>query len=106
MIVIAIIGILAAIAMPRFNAHRDRAYKAECVSLGESAYKAAIFYFLDHPYGALAPATIAGLEDYGFRQSDNVDVTLINRSPENLTIRCEHKIGGQVITFHADGSFT
>ena len=52
MIVIAIIGILAAIAVPQFNAYRDRAYKAECISLGESAYKAAILYFIDHTCGA------------------------------------------------------
>ncbi len=52
MIVIAIIGILAAIAVPQFNAYRDRAYGAECISIGESAYKAAALYFLDNPCSA------------------------------------------------------
>jgi len=52
MIVIAIIGILAAIAIPQFNAYKNSAYKAECISIGESAYKAAILFFLDHPCSA------------------------------------------------------
>ena len=52
MIVIAIIGILAAIAVPQFTAYKNSAFKAECISIGESAYKAAILYFLDHPCSA------------------------------------------------------
>ncbi len=52
MIVIAIIGILAAIAVPQFTAYKNTAYKAECISLGESAYKAAILFFMDHPCSA------------------------------------------------------
>lgn len=52
MIVIAIIGILAAIAIPQFNAYRNSAYRAECISVGESAHKAAVLYFLDNPCSA------------------------------------------------------
>ncbi|MEA3486767.1 MAG: prepilin-type N-terminal cleavage/methylation domain-containing protein [Thermodesulfobacteriota bacterium] len=52
MIVIAIIGILAAIAIPQFNAYRNSAYRAECISVGESAHKASVLYFLDNPCSA------------------------------------------------------
>ncbi|MEA1970456.1 MAG: prepilin-type N-terminal cleavage/methylation domain-containing protein [Thermodesulfobacteriota bacterium] len=52
MIVMAIIGILAAIAIPQFSAYRNSAYRAECISVGESAYKAAVLYFLDNPCSA------------------------------------------------------
>ena len=52
MIVIAIIGILAAIAVPQFNAYRNSAYRAECISVGENAYKATVLYFLDNPCSA------------------------------------------------------
>ena len=49
MIVIAIIGILAAIAIPQFNSYRNSAYKAECIAAGESAHKATILWFLENP---------------------------------------------------------
>jgi type IV pilus assembly protein PilA len=39
MIVISIIGILAAIAIPQFSAYRDRAYRTEAYSLFEGAKK-------------------------------------------------------------------
>jgi type IV pilus assembly protein PilA len=60
MIVIAIIGILAAIAIPQFSAYRARGFKATCISDGKNAYTAIQAYLGDHP-GATAPAeTIAG----------------------------------------------
>lgn len=49
MIVIAIIGILAAIAVPQFNAYKARGYRAECIATGEAAHKATVLWFLEHP---------------------------------------------------------
>jgi len=49
MIVIAIIGILAAIAIPQFNVYRNHGYKAECVAAGDAAHKATILWFIEHP---------------------------------------------------------
>jgi prepilin-type N-terminal cleavage/methylation domain-containing protein len=49
MIVIAIIGILAAIAIPRFRAYRDKSYIAAIISDGKSAHTATVLYFLDNP---------------------------------------------------------
>jgi len=49
MIVIAIIGILAAIAIPRFSAYRDKSYVAAIISDGKCAYNATVGYFLDNP---------------------------------------------------------
>ena len=59
MIVIAIIGILAAIAIPQFTAYRERGYKASVISDAKNAYTAVVAYQGDNP-GKDAPAeTIA-----------------------------------------------
>jgi type IV pilus assembly protein PilA len=49
MLVIAIVALVAAIAIPLLQSYRARAYKAACIADGQSAYRAAIQYFLDHP---------------------------------------------------------
>lgn len=46
MIVIGIIGILAGIAIPAYNAYRERGYIATCVSDSKNALKAAQSYFM------------------------------------------------------------
>jgi type IV pilus assembly protein PilA len=59
MIVIAIIGILAAIAIPQFSAYKARGYIATAKSDAKNAYTAVQAYLGDNP-GATAPAdTIA-----------------------------------------------
>jgi len=72
MIVIAIIGILAAIAIPQFTAYRMRGYNATARSDAKNAYTAAQAYFSDYPTNSL---TAGVLEAYGFRQSSGVIVT-------------------------------
>ena len=49
MIVIAIIGILAAIAIPQFTAYKARGYNAGAKADLKNAYTAAQAYFADNP---------------------------------------------------------
>ena len=58
MIVVAIIGILAAIAVPNFIAYRDKARVAACVGTTESI-RAAMAGFAADSQGNLFPAAIA-----------------------------------------------
>ena len=55
MIVIAIIGILAAIAIPQFTAYKARGYKASAVSDAKNAYTGVAAYMGDNP-GVSPPA--------------------------------------------------
>ncbi len=58
MIVIAIIGILAAIAIPQFQAYRARGYAASMIADGKNAHTAVAAWMADNP-GAVAPADAA-----------------------------------------------
>ncbi|MDO9515898.1 MAG: prepilin-type N-terminal cleavage/methylation domain-containing protein [Syntrophales bacterium] len=59
MIVIAIIGILAAIAIPQFSQYRARGYMAACKSDAKNAYTAVVMYMTDNPGTANPAETIA-----------------------------------------------
>jgi len=70
MIVIAIIGILAAIAIPQFVQYRKRGYVAAINSDAKNAYTAANAYLVDNPAGSVN--TLAKLKAAGFTQSASV----------------------------------
>jgi len=60
MIVIAIIGILAAIAIPQFQAYRARGWMASVKSDAKNAYTAVVAWQGDHPGVAVPSETITG----------------------------------------------
>ncbi|MGD9158181.1 MAG: prepilin-type N-terminal cleavage/methylation domain-containing protein [Desulfobacteraceae bacterium] len=80
MIVIAIIGILAAIAIPNFNAYRARSYNAAANSDIKNMITAQEGYYIDHDVYATASGD---LQEYGYTRSDGViigDVTATNNT--------------------------
>jgi len=58
MIVIAIIGILAAIAIPQFQAYRARGFASSMIADAKNAHTAIAAYMADNP-GVAAPADVA-----------------------------------------------
>ena len=86
MIVIAIIGILAAIAIPQFMQYRKRGYMATLDSDCKNAYTASIAYFVDNP----APNTIttAILKLRGYAQTSGVNTNVNFQNADNYTITC------------------
>lgn len=73
MIVIAIIGILAALAIPQFTAYRQRSFNTAAKADAKNAYTASQAYFSDYP-----AATIGGTTDLvpmGFNPTTNVVVS-------------------------------
>ncbi len=70
MIVVGIIAILAAIAVPQFTEYRKRGYRAELNADLKNAFTAAQAYFSDYPSATVnALAKIAG---YGYKNSSNI----------------------------------
>ena len=74
MIVIAIIGILAAIAIPQFVAYKKRGFNATANSDIKNAYTAAQAYFSDYPQGTIN--ALSDITDYGYTQSQNVTISV------------------------------
>ena len=72
MIVIAIIGILAAIAIPQFTAYRVRGYNTAARADAKNAYTAAQAFYSDSPTGTVTTTIIAG---YGYRGTSGVTLT-------------------------------
>ena len=73
MIVVAIIGILAAIAIPQFIQYRKRGYVATVNSDVRNAFTASVAYLVDHPV-----VTSADLVIGGYSHSQGVTTTIEN----------------------------
>ena len=70
LIVVAIIAILAAIAIPQFSKYRLRGYKSEIDSDTKNAYTAAQAYLTDAPSETVD--TLAKLQEGGYQPSQNI----------------------------------
>jgi len=76
LIVIAIIGILAAIAIPQFNQYKARAYDSDVKSNIHNIYLACKAYWADSGSGRDCTQTIALLTTYGYIQSAAVSIVV------------------------------
>lgn len=99
MIVIAIIGILAAIAIPQFTAYRQRGYNSLARTDVRNAYTSAQVYFHDYPAGSIASS--ADITAYGFRPTANVQVTATG-DINTLAITGSHSSSSPAVTYSAN----
>ncbi|MDI6797446.1 MAG: prepilin-type N-terminal cleavage/methylation domain-containing protein [Desulfatibacillaceae bacterium] len=102
MIVIAIIGILAAIAIPNFISYRERSYNAAANADAKNAYTAAQAYFTDNPAGT---ASLANIATYGYVQSANVTTT-VGGTQAALAITTSHDSSTRTYSVNASGTIT
>ncbi|MDM8542403.1 prepilin-type N-terminal cleavage/methylation domain-containing protein [Desulfococcaceae bacterium HSG9] len=104
MIVIAIIGILAAIAIPNFISYRQRSYSSAANADAKNAYTAAQAYFIDHPNSTLsAVGDITG--QAGFQQTEDVLVTIAG-TQGSLTINTNHASSTKSFDVSPSGEIT
>jgi type IV pilus assembly protein PilA len=75
MIVIAIIGILAAIAIPNFIKYKKNAEDIAAQSTVKNAYTAVLAYLADNPNKEWPDVTDTMLSEGGFRDTENVNTT-------------------------------
>lgn len=106
MIVIAIIGILAAIAIPQFSAYRKRAYVATLNTDAKNAHTASAAAISD---GATT-LSVASLTGAGYTQSTGVTPTIsfTDTGAYTITITGDTAwgLGTNTATIDADGALT
>jgi type IV pilus assembly protein PilA len=84
MIVVAIIAILAAIAVPQFTEYRKRGYRAELYSDLKNSYTASQAYFVDYPSATVD--ALAKISGYGYQKSSNITFSAGNLTVSSGTI--------------------
>jgi type IV pilus assembly protein PilA len=92
MIVIAIIGILAAIAIPQFSAYRVRSFNSAGQADLRNAATAQEAYFVDEQTYCSTVSTLTG-STYGLYLTENVTITIGNAGDESYNMTTYHSIG-------------
>ena len=100
MIVIAIIGILAAIAIPQFTAYRQRGFNAACQSDLRNAATAQEAYYTD---SQSYTSTVADLTTRGFNPTANVSPFVTTGNTAGYTMTAKHVSGLSTWTMTGPG---
>ena len=103
MIVIAIIGILAAIAIPQFSAYRKRSYNAGAEADLRNAATAQEAYFVDFSTYATAPTSKISGSTYGLYTTDKVTVGIVSGDTERYIMTSKHSSGDRTYTIAGPG---
>ncbi|RLB39318.1 MAG: pilus assembly protein [Deltaproteobacteria bacterium] len=101
-IVIAIIGILAAIAVPQYSAYKTRAYNAAAIEDLKAAEAAQELYFTEHYTYCANTSTLIGAT-YMLFLSDGVRLTIdpMNTNTHGFLMRTRHQSGD--VTYRLQG---
>tara|TARA_B100001123_G_scaffold282960_1_gene315243 strand:- start:224 stop:607 length:384 start_codon:yes stop_codon:yes gene_type:complete len=104
LIVIAIIGILAAIAIPQFNAYKNRAYKSDAKANLHNVFLACKAYWADNAGADGCTTAIAAQASYGYSKSTNVDIAVGTGTETAFTATAKHDSDGDAQVFSIDAS--
>ena len=102
MIVIAIIGILAAIAIPQFSAYRTRSFNSAAQADIRNAATAQEAFFVDNQDYCGTIGTLAGAT-YGFFTSSNVTVAVVSATTTYYNMTSRHSAGDATYTLRGPG---
>jgi type IV pilus assembly protein PilA len=92
LVVVAIIGLLAAIAIPQFLSYRARGVDSQMKSDLKNAALAMDSYFAENK---VYPTSVAAIVSVGFNQTDGVALTIALTTPSSFTITASKPNGTQ-----------
>ena len=102
MIVIAIIGILAAIAIPQFSAYRTRSYNSSAQSDLRNSATAQEAYYVDESTYCDDTSTLIGAT-YGLYLSDKVVFTITTAGDKTYVMKSYHPSGNESYIINGPG---
>jgi prepilin-type N-terminal cleavage/methylation domain-containing protein len=106
LIVIAIIGILAAIAIPQFSAYKQRAYDSDAKANLHNLFLACKAYWGDNVGTDDCSIAIAKQLSYGFYQSANVVLGIGNPDETVWTATAQHTASQNTFSQDASGNIS
>jgi len=93
MMVISIIGILAAIAIPQFAAYRTRAYNAQAYTEIQTVCETANSFLSEHPDDII---TLDDLTEMGISIPPEIEITIEDGTRQDFLVSARHKNGNKV----------
>ena len=92
LVVVAVLGILAAIVIQQFSIYRSRAIDSQMRADLKSAAIAMESYFADFQS---YPTSVVGIKTVGFRQTNGVSMVINITSPSTFTLTASKSSGTQ-----------
>lgn len=102
LIVIAIIGILAAIAIPQFSAYKNRAYQSDAKGNLHNIFLACKAYWSDNTGSDSCSPVIAASASFGWVESADVTVTFTDGTETGFIANGSHDSDSTSTTFIMD----
>ena len=108
LIVIAIIGILAAIAIPQFSAYKNRAYQSDAKGNLHNIFLACKAYWADNTGASGCATSIVSGTDFGWTKSPDVTVAITTGTEAGFVATAIHASDSAAVTYSiaATGSIT
>ena len=102
LIVIAIIGILAAIAIPQFSAYKNRAYQSDAKGNLHNVFLACKAYWSDNTGSDACTTAIATQTSYGWVSSANVTIAFTDGTESAFSATGIHSSDSTSTTYTMD----
>jgi type IV pilus assembly protein PilA len=102
LIVIAIIGILAAIAIPQFSAYKNRAYQSDAKANLHNIFLACKAYWSDTAGTSDCATGTITQASYGYVQSTNVEIGITAATESAFSATAKHTSDSSSITYTVD----